>query len=144
MTEDNHVAIAPAEPLEVVYRQDEPFRSRTEAVHGFTAEGEPLVLDKVRCKLVPASENKRSAETVDSIRRREITNEPRAPFVPAPPGLVAVYQDGSRAPVVFYDVYGRAVTVDFDDQARRLMLPEYTEELVRFESTLQGEAITGA
>ena len=141
---DDHVAIAPAEPLEVVYRNDKTFRSRTATVHGFTAAGEPLVLDDNARKLVVARHSEHANETIDRVRTLEATDEPRGPFSPAPPGLVAVYRDGSRAPVVFYDVYGRAVTVDFDDQVRQLMLPEHDEEVVRFESTLAGEVITGS
>lgn len=138
---DDHVAVAPAEPLEAVYYNEKTSHHRTATVHGFTAAGQPLVLDSIAHKLVPVHQGAHINETVQNIRTLTLTDEPRGPFTPAPTGLVVVYHDGSRAPVVFYDVYGRAVTVDFDDQVRRLMLPERDDGMVRFESTLAGERI---
>lgn len=55
------------------------------------------------------------------------------PFTPAPPGLYAVLGYEIRVPVAFYDVRGRPVIIDADEQSRALHLARDDEGLVRIE-----------
>lgn len=122
-----YAAIPATEPLEAMYQTTN--RLVNHPVYGFTASGDPLVLDDDSGRLVRAWENLRSGHKFIGLRRR--SKPPlTGPFTPAPPGMVAVFTDGHTAPVVFYDVYGRAVLMG-EDETRELYLAEEDEALVR-------------
>lgn len=131
---DKRVAIAPATPLVVFYRNRSTQTFRRATVHGFNGSGEPLVVDGNR--LIRAVAAARPDETVDSIRPEGPTDRrdghPVGPFTPAPAGMTAVFSDATL-PVAFYDVYGRACAIDRDPGARSLFVLEDDEGLVRID-----------
>lgn len=116
-----NAAITPAEPVEAVYvRQDGQQGRRFVAVHAFTGAGTPLVLGKRG--LVPAWEAAGSGESFDHIQPRGAGHGPAVgPFTPAPPGMVAKFED-SMLPVLYFDLYGRPVVIDNDPHSAELYL----------------------
>lgn len=131
---DDHAALPPAEPLEAVFVNAKIHTRRTLTVHGFTAAGHPLVLDPVGHKLVRVWSAATQAERFERIQRRATsTDSPVGPFTPAPPGMVAVFDDGTRDPVVFYDAHGRPVLIDREKKSRELYLITEDESLIAIE-----------
>ena len=125
-----HAAIPVSEPLQAVYVNRGGSR-RVCTVYGFTANGQPLVLNDDGTRLVTVWGLKSVQQQFLGVQRPD--NPPlTGPFTPAPAGLVAVFQDGRKVPVVFYDVHGRAVLLGEDDH-RNLYLAEEDEALVRIE-----------
>jgi hypothetical protein len=116
--------------VEAVYlRRTGQQRERVAAVHAFTADGAPLVLGKRG--LESAFSAAGPQETFDHLRPRLAGLGPAAgPFTPAPPGLVAEFDD-SVQPVLFFGRHGRPVLVDNDPLGRALYLAEEDEALLR-------------
>lgn len=133
---EDHAAIPAAEPLEAVFKDKKTHVHRKLTVHGFTAAGHALVLDTSRSghRLLRVWEAAQTGEVFQRIQRRSTTpTAATGPFTPAPPGLYAVLGDEIRVPVVFYDVGGRPVIIDADEQSRALYLASEDEGLVRIE-----------
>lgn len=130
----HHVAIPAVEPLEAVIHNKKTARWRSMPVYGFTASGQPLVLDPQRAKLVTISFMVNAGETA-RIQAREVRPEGAVgPFTPAPAGMTAVFDDGRRLPIVFYDVHGRPVSVFDGDKSRVLFVVDEDDDgLVRIE-----------
>jgi hypothetical protein len=124
----HHAAIPAAEPLDVVIRDKKTKREHAQAVYGFTADGRPLVLDRQRAKLVPVS----SILTADQSARIEARSAQRfdavGPFTPAPTGMVALFSDGRRLPIVYYDIHGRAVCMEDGNKSRELFTLDEDDE----------------
>jgi hypothetical protein len=94
---ENYAAIPVAEPMVVVYLHEPTKEHHTRAVHGFTADGHALVLSRNSYRLVRAFAATGPAKSASvSVRRTGRMSRARGPFTPAPPGMVAVFTDGSR------------------------------------------------
>lgn len=120
---NTYAAIPVSEPLHAVYAGTGRGRSHTREVYGFTASGDPLVLNDDGTRLVPAWK-----ENGQRYRVERPDNPPlRGPFSAAPAGMFAVFHDGRRMPVVFYDVHGRAVLIGNDDDRSLYLAVEDTE-----------------
>lgn len=130
-----HVAIAATVPLKVslLNRSTKAFRSLD--VHGFTASGQPLVLNGTR--LVQAFRATEPDETVHNVYPVAAgggdPTDPVGPFTPAPAGMTAVLSDGNQLPVVYYDVHGRACAIDREPISRALFVLEEDDGLVRID-----------
>lgn len=129
----SRAAIPVSTPLVVLIGNKSTGQLRRVAVHGFTGDGEPLVLDGTR--LVRAAAVVKSGEKLHSICPKEPTKleSPVGPFTPAPSGMSAVLNDGSTLPVAYYDVHGRACAVDQDPVSRSLFVLEEQEDVVRID-----------
>ncbi|MGW5703871.1 hypothetical protein [Amycolatopsis japonica] len=119
---DSHAAIPAAEHIEAIYQSTKTSMTRRARVHGFTADLRALVLAPNGASLVPVRQGAGPDEKFLRLRTIDYATEPRGPFTPAPPGLFAVYGNGKRTPIVYYDIYGRPVVIDADDQSRQLTL----------------------
>ncbi|WP_143249890.1 hypothetical protein [Amycolatopsis sacchari] len=130
----DHVAIPPAEQLEVVYVNTESGGRRTRRVYGFTAGGDALVVPNSGARLVAAHREAKPNERLH-IRRRsdDYSDRPVGPFTPAPKGLTAVFTDGRRLPIAYYDVHGRSVCIDDDAACWLFVVHEDNEVLARVE-----------
>lgn len=138
-----HAALVPAEPVVAVYlSRTGPQRERVATVHAFTADGAPLVLGKRG--LESAFSAAGPQETFDHLRPRSSGRGPAVgPFTPAPPGLVAEFDDSSQ-PILFFDRHGRPVLVDDDSLGRTLYLAEEDEALLRIAGKLEAWPSHGA
>jgi hypothetical protein len=126
---DTHVAVVSARAMDAHYTTRSGNRL-VKPVHGFTATGLPLVLDVDRKVLVPAARVLTPGTVFHGLVDAE---QPLSgPFTPAPPGMVAVLNDGHRIPVVFYDRFGRAVLIGADPD-RSLYLATEEEDLADIE-----------
>ncbi|WP_435157100.1 hypothetical protein [Amycolatopsis sacchari] len=130
---DNHIAIPPPEPLEVVYADTAGATTHVKRVFGFTADGEALILPESGTRLTPAWDL-RKAGIHRRLRRvsTEPSYKPVGPFTPAPKGLTAVFEDGRRCPIVYYDARGRSLCIS-SSEARNLYVVEEDDEFVSVE-----------
>jgi hypothetical protein len=128
------VAIPTIEPLEVVIYDKETKGQYRRPVYGFTAAGQPPVLDKQAASLTSVGAILKPGETARIQTRDTRPFTAVGPFTPAPAGMIAVFSDGRRLPVVYYDVHGRPVCIDEGERSRVLfVLDEDDEILVRIE-----------
>jgi hypothetical protein len=110
----------------------------TSRVYAFSAEGHPLVLGFGGTRLVrpEVAETKMTYVGIHAPFGPPLAG----PFTPAPVGLLAVFADGRKQPVLFYDVHGRTVLMDPDDVACNLVLAEAVADVERVEfRPAQGE-----
>lgn len=122
-------AVAAPPDLHARYETDAGTYATTR-IYAFSAEGHPLVLRFGKQLVRPEV-----AETKMTYVGVHVPFGPplAGPFTPAPTGLVAVFSDGREQPVLFYDVHGRAVLIDFDDVTCDLVLAETVTDLQRVE-----------
>lgn len=119
---DDHVAIPSAEHIEAIYQNTKTGMTRSARVHGFTADRRALVLAPTGASLTPVRQGAEPDEKFLRLRTVDHDSEPRGPFTPAPPGLYALYGNGKKTPIVYYDVYGRPVVIDAEKHSRQLSL----------------------
>jgi len=100
----------------------------TTPIYAFSTDGHPLVLEGDR--LIRADALGQQKMVFDGIYT-PFGPPLTGPFTPAPPGLVAVFDDGREQPVVFYDVHGRAVLINEEDVTCDLVLAEALDRTVR-------------
>jgi hypothetical protein len=124
----HHVAIPAVEPLEVVIYSKKASRRRSMPVYGFTAAGQPLVVDPQGARLVSAAGVVKAGETMWIQAREEKPEAAVGPFTPAPAGMTAVYEDGRRLPIVYYDVHGRPVSIFAGDKSHVLFVVDEDDD----------------
>lgn len=131
----HHVAIPAVEPLDVlIFNDANKTTVRRLPVYGFTADGNPLVLDPREARLVSANAILAAGERARITQRYVAPYAAVGPFTPAPGGMIAVFSDGRRLPILYYDVHGRAVCADNDARSRTLfVLDDEDEEPIRIE-----------
>jgi hypothetical protein len=130
----HHAAIPAVEPLEVAIYDKKTKGQYRRTVYGFTAAGQPLVLDKQGGAVVPVGAILKPGETAHIQKRDTRPYTAVGPFTSAPAGMTAVFSDGRRLPVVYYDVHGRPTCIYDGEKSRVLIaLDEDDEELVRIE-----------
>lgn len=133
---EDYAAITTAAPLHAVYKHKKAGHQRTEPVLGFTADRAALVLDEATGRLVRARSAAGSSWTLEAVRPAHSIGGPteaRGPFTPAPPGMEAVFSDGSREPIRYFDVYGRPVLIDREPTSRSLYLAQEDEGIAAIE-----------
>lgn len=129
-----HAAIAPAARLKVLLRNRTTKEFRSLPVYGFTAAGEPLVPAGAHLtRAVAAAAPDESVHSILPETPSERLENPVGPFTPAPAGMTAVFDDGSRLPVAYYDVHGRACAINLEPISRTLFVLEEGEGLVRID-----------
>ncbi|ANY06941.1 hypothetical protein [Pseudonocardia sp. HH130630-07] len=124
MSHDNHVAIAPAAPVEAVYRLRDG-REWSDPVHGFTYDGRALVAHSPSGSLIPATHPQKQFVGL----RASLPSHPEGPFTPAPDGMVAHFRDGGVQQLRWYDRYGRPVLLDNQPTSRAFYLAADDENL---------------
>jgi hypothetical protein len=139
---DERPAVPAPPDLHALYETDARTRV-TSRIYAFSLEGYPLILGLGGKRLVRPESVETPVMTYTGI---DVSPGPplAGPFTSAPEGLVAVFDDGSEQPVLFYDIHGRAVLINRDDVTCDLVLAEEIRALnrVEFRPAPDGPAIS--
>lgn len=115
-----YAAIPAPASMEVVLQNTSSGNRRLFDVHGFTASGHPLVVQRDR--LAPVRDVRKPDES--AVLVSSMPEQPVGPFTPAPDGMAIEFTDGSWSTVAYYDVHGRACAIDSVTTGRSLYLVE--------------------